>query len=150
MVKNIFHSINIVLALLMGLGPFWLFPICSELNPMGYPMKCYYSGWLAVGSAVAIVLLSVLAMFIKKKGMSYLSYLIALALGIFDIMAIKGIIQIGSMKMKHWEIGLCASAEHPCVENFGQAIPIILGILIAVNVVALIVLFVKGEQPRTR
>ncbi len=113
---------------------------------MGYPMKCYYSGWLAVGTGVGVVVLSLIGIIAKKKGMSYVSYLIALVVGIFDLLAIKGIVQIGSMKMKHWEIGLCANAEHPCVENFGHAIPLLLGLLIVVNVIALIYLFVKKER----
>ncbi len=146
MKKNIFHFINIVVAALIALGPFWLFPICTDLNPMGYPMKCYYSGWLAVGTGGGVVVLSLIGIIVKKKGMSYFSYLVALVVGVFDLLAIKGIVQIGSMKMKHWEIGLCANAEHPCMQSFGQVIPILLGVLIAINVIAVIYLFVKKDH----
>ncbi len=146
MKKNIFSVLNIIIGALLIAGPFWLFPVCSKMNPMGFPMKCYYSGQMALGLGIAMVVLSLVAIFIKKKGFSYFISIIFMIAGLFNYLAMRGVIKLGDMPTKHWEVGLCAKPGHPCLEGFSSAMSYLLVAILVVNVAALIYNFVKRDN----
>ncbi len=143
--KNIFNLINIILALVLVLTPNVLFPICSGLNPMGKPMKCYYSAKAILIIAVLMVLVSVLALIISKKGFNYIAYILVIAGASLSYMIPKRIIEIGHKEIDGWECGLCAKPDMSCLHTTLPALTVILIIFILVNIAGLAFNFLGKE-----
>ncbi len=143
--KNIFNIINIVLSLVLLLTPNVLFPICSGLNPMGKPMKCYYSGKAILIIAIVMLIVSVLAVLINKKVFNYLAYIVVTVGASLSYMIPKRIIEIGHKELNGWECGLCSKPDMSCLSTTLPAITVILVIFILINLVALSFNFLGKE-----
>lgn len=144
--NNLFHFMNSILGLILALTPFVLFPVCNKLMKNGKPMPCHYSGLLIVGMGLVIVIVSVLAIWLKKKWLDTVAYLISLVAAVLSYMIPKRIIEVGHMKVDGWQCGLCKSPTMSCQTQTMPAVSWLVGLLVLSCVVALIIGFVKKER----
>lgn len=138
------------LALVLGLSPFHLFPVCTELMANGRHMSCYYSAWLIVGIAVAIGIISLATIRWNNKIGKNISYLIILGLAILGYALPKRMIAVGHMKLQGWQIGLCMSPDMACQRTTMPAVTILLLVIGLLAIEGLVLNFlVEDKNPQT-
>lgn len=138
--KKILSTLGLLLAVVLALTPFVLFPVCETLTPMGTPMKCYYSGVFVTMTGIATILLALGTLFFKR-GTPFFRILMIIA-SFFCIAVPRGIITV---KIRGGVCGLCASAGHQCVTSTMPALWWIAGGIIVLEFFALLWDFVGGE-----
>lgn len=143
--KNIFNIINIVLSLVLLLTPKVLFPVCSGLNPMGKPMKCYYSAKAILIISIIMIIISVVALLLNKKAFNYIAYILIIVGASLSYMIPKRIIEIGHKEIDGWECGLCSMPNMSCLHTTLPALTVILIIFILVNIAGLTFNFLGKE-----
>lgn len=129
---------NILLGTLLSLVPFILFPVCENLKPDGSHMNCFYSGIFITSTGILIFAFAVLKL--KKILPSILSILSVLCAAVCWFVP-NEIIKIAGGT---WACGLCSVSEHACRASTLPAVGITLILIIIVNIIEIILNFIKG------
>lgn len=144
---NVVHALLALLGVIIILTPFWLFPVCKELMKNGRHMSCYYSGWLIVGVGIVITVLNVVAIFLNKRGLSLIAFLVSMIAAIMAYVIPHRMIAVGHMKMDGWQIGYCDPTKPMgCAQNTVPAMNVMIPIVIVLAVVGMILLFLVKES----
>ncbi len=149
--KNILELILLIIGIVMIFSPWHLFKICSgvnpnALNPMGYPMKCYYTGKMFVISGGVLALFALIAIIKDKKAMKILLALVAFIISLVNYLIPMGIIKVGDMKSLHWEFGLCRASHMACLNYFKPAMMVILALVLILSIVILVKAFLSKSR----
>ncbi len=149
--KNIFEFILLIIGIVMIFSPWHLFKICAgvdpnALNPMGYPMKCYYTGIMFVISGGVLAFFALIAMIKDKKALKVLLAIVAFIISIVNYLIPMGIIKVGNMKTLHWEFGLCRSPEMSCLTSFKPAMIVILALVLILSIIILVKAFLSKSR----
>ncbi len=151
--KNIIAVLLLIMGVVLALTPWQLFKICCAASPtgiantpMGFPMKCYYSGKLFVASGIFLALFALFSIIKNTKGINILTSIIAIIIAVSNYLLPMGIIKVGNMAVKHWQIGMCANNKMACIQNTVPAIKVILPIILLLG----IFLLVKAFLTKTR
>lgn len=149
MLKNknkIISIVTILVAVVLALSPFHLFPVCQHLMKNGRHMSCYYSAWFFIGTAIVIILLSVVNLLAKKKWISYLCHGLVFVVAVLGYLVPHRMIEVGHMKLQGWQIGFCASPEMACQTGTMPAVNIILILLGVLSIAGLSLLLLTDNQ----
>ncbi len=144
--KRIFNILLFLSGVLMLLAPRILFPVCTGLNKMGYPMKCTYSATLIMALGGLLALIALIAIFVNKRLVSALAGLAAIAAASISYLIPMQVIKLGDMKKLHWEVGFCISPDMACLQNTLPALKVILPVVGILGVVALVMAFLASEN----
>lgn len=140
----LFGALNVLLGLVLSLTPFRLAPVCSQMAPHGAPMKCYYSGLFIVAMGAAVVVLSLFALLRRGRGWAaVLAAFAAIVAAIACLLVPAGVIPL---RGAGWGCGLCGDASHACRAVTMPLVRKIAAAIVAVNVVSLILSFVRGGR----
>lgn len=140
-------AVILILAVVLALSPFHLFPVCTHLMANGKPMSCYYSAWFLIGAAAAIGLFSLAMFLIEKKLWRNIGFIAILALAVLGYIVPNRMIEIGHMKLQGWQIGLCMSPDMACRTTTMPAVTVLLMLIgfFAIEGLVLDFLFVKNK-----
>ena len=125
--RKIFTLVNIILGIVLALSPFILFPVCNMLKSDGSHMGCWYSGIFITSMGIIIAALS----FVKWRFIA-------------DVLAAGA--AVACWLVPHEFIGLCADLSHDCQAVTMPAVGVLIILVVIVNVVELIVNFVRGGK----
>ena len=140
----LFGALNALLGLALSLTPFWLAPVCSQMAPHGGPMKCYYSGLFIVGVGAIVVVVALFALLRRGRGwFAVLASLVAIAAAVACLLVPAGVIPL---RGAGWVCGLCGDASHACRAVTMPLVRKIAAAIVALNVVSLILSFVRGGR----
>ena len=77
-------TVNILvlfLGLVLALTPFVIAPVCPPMAN-GMRMSCYYSGLLATGAGIGIIITSIISIFVKNKVINVILYIVNVVAGL--------------------------------------------------------------------
>ncbi len=150
---NLLSVLLLIMGVILALTPWQLFKICCAASPtglantpMGYPMKCYYSGKLFVASGIILAMFAIFSILKNSKGFNILTSLIAIIIAISNYLLPMGIIKVGDMAVKHWQIGFCGMNTMSCVQNTQPAIMVILPIILILGIFLLVKAFLSKAR----
>ena len=144
MIRKALLILNLLLGAALALTPFVLFPVCGPM-PDGKYMMCHDSGILIAGMGALIVVLSLLALRWKRRGV-FLSEVLSIAAALLCYLAPMRIFVVGDKAAWGWECGLCKAADMACRTTTMPAVVVLVSALVLVNVVALIHGFVGRDR----
>lgn len=134
--QKVFVWANIVLGTILALTPFVLFPVCQSSKIDGSNMNCFYSGIFVTVLGVSIAAFS----FVKYR---VISAVLSSCAGVACWLVPNGVIRIAG---ENWACGLCADPTHACRAVTMPAVGVLVALIVAVNVISLIVNFVRGGK----
>ncbi len=150
---NFISVLLLIMGVILALTPWHLFKICCAASPngiantpMGFPMKCYYSGKLFVASGIILVFFALLSIIINRKGMNLLTSILAIVIAASNYLIPMGIIKVGDMAVKHWQIGFCGMDTMSCVQNTKPALLFILPIILILGIFLLVKAFLSKNR----
>ncbi len=151
--RNFISVLLLIMGVILALTPWHLFKICCAASPdgiantpMGYPMKCYYSGKLFVASGILLAIFALFSILKNTKGINILTSVIAIIVAVSNYMLSMEIIKVGDMSVKHWQIGMCGNNTMSCIQNTKPALMIILPIILILGIFLLIKAFLSRAR----
>lgn len=144
--KRAIPTILFILAIILALSPFHLFPVCTHLMKNGKHMSCYYSAWFLIGMAVLMAIFSLIALFLSRHLWISVSYAAILILAILGYVVPNRMIAIGHMKIQGWQIGLCMAPDMACRTTTLPAVTVILVLMGVLSIVGLILNFLTEKK----
>lgn len=146
--NNIANILLVIAGLVLALTPFVLFPVCQVRMANGKPMMCYYSGIFITIVGAVIILLALINLFVKKKWIWNITYILIIIGGIVSYMVPEGIIKIGDKASLGWQCGLCMKdhAGMTCNSLTMPAIRILVPIIVILGLIGLFINFTRKEK----
>ena len=130
-------SVNIIVLLLgviLALTPFVIAPVCPPMAN-GMRMSCYYSGLLATGVGIGIIVTSLISIFVNNKIINVILSIINIIAGICVHLIPNKIIKISIGMGKDGNprfMGYCMKDSMECIKHNTFTIVSVLGISIAI------------------
>ncbi len=150
---NFISVLLLIMGVILALTPWQLFKICCAAapngmanTPMGFPMKCYYSGKLFVASGIILALFALFSILKNSKGINILTSVIAIIIAVSNYLLPMGIIKVGDMSVKHWQIGFCGMETMSCIQNTKPALLVILPIILILGIFLLVKAFLSKAR----
>ena len=145
-------SVNIIVLLLgviLALTPFVIAPVCPPMAN-GMRMSCYYSGLLATGVGIGIIVTSLISIFVKNKIINVILSIINIIAGICVHLIPNKIIKISIGMGKDGNprfMGYCMKDSMECIKHNTFTIVSVLGISIAIiSLIYVVYVSIKKEK----
>lgn len=145
-------SVNVIVLLLgaiLALTPFIIAPVCPPMAN-GMRMSCYYSGLLATGVGIGIIITSIISIFVKNKVINVILYIVNVVAGLSVHLIPNKIIKISIGMGKDGNprfMGYCMKDSMECIKHNTFTIVSILGIAIAiVSAIYIVYVLIKKEK----
>lgn len=145
-------SINIIvllLAVILALTPFVIAPVCPPMAN-GMRMSCYYSGLLATGVGIGIIVTSLISIFVNNKIINVILSIINIIAGICVHLIPNKIIKISIGMGKDGNprfMGYCMKDSMECIKHNTFTIVSVLGISIAIiSLIYVVYVSIKKEK----
>lgn len=145
-------SVNILVLLLgviLALTPFVIAPVCPPMAN-GMRMSCYYSGLLATGVGIGIIVTSLISIFVNNKIINVILSIINIIAGISVHLIPNKIIKISIGMGKDGNprfMGYCMKDSMECIKHNTFTIVSVLGISIAIiSLIYVVYVSIKKEK----
>lgn len=145
-------SVNIIVLLLgviLALTPFVIAPVCPPMAN-GMRMSCYYSGLLATGVGIGIIVTSLISIFVNNKIINVILSIINIIAGICVHLIPNKIIKISIGMGKDGNprfMGYCMKDSMECIKHNTFTIVSVLGISIAIiSLIYVVYVLIKKEK----
>ncbi|WP_314557516.1 DUF4418 family protein [uncultured Parvimonas sp.] len=145
-------SVNIIVLLLgviLALTPFVIAPVCPPMAN-GMRMSCYYSGLLATGVGIGIIVTSLISIFVNNKIINVILSIINIIAGICVHLIPNKIIKISIGMGKDGNprfMGYCMKDSMECIKHNTFTIVSVLGISIAIiSLIYVVYVSIKKEK----
>lgn len=145
-------SVNIIvlfLGAILSLTPFVIAPVCPPMAN-GMRMSCYYSGLLATGVGIGIIVTSLISIFVNNKIINIVLSIINIIAGLSVHLIPNKIIKISIGMGKdgnHRFMGYCMKDSMECIKHNTFTIVSVLGISIAiVSLIYVVYVLIKKEK----
>lgn len=145
-------SVNIIVLLLgviLALTPFVIAPVCPPMAN-GMRMSCYYSGLLATGVGIGIIVTSLISIFVNNKIINVILSIINIIAGISVHLIPNKIIKISIGMGKDGNprfMGYCMKDSMECIKHNTFTIVSVLGISIAIiSLIYVVYVSIKKEK----
>ncbi|KXB44366.1 hypothetical protein HMPREF3188_01261 [Tissierellia bacterium KA00581] len=147
--KNFFNAFIILLSIILALTPTVIAPVCPIMEN-GMKMGCYYSKIFVLYLAIAMIIISLISIFINNRIVKIILNIINIICALFVHLVPQQIVKIsvGLTKMgKPKYIGHCMKSTMNCVKHHTFTITSTLGIIIALLSIGYVVyLLMKKES----
>ena len=145
-------SVNVIVLLLgviLALTPFVIAPVCPPMAN-GMRMSCYYSGILATGVGIGIIVTSLISIFVNNKIINVILSIINIIAGICVHLIPNKIIKISIGMGKDGNprfMGYCMKDSMECIKHNTFTIVSVLGISIAIiSLIYVVYVSIKKEK----
>ena len=145
-------AVNILvlfLGLILALTPFVIVPVCPPMAN-GMRMSCYYSGLLATGVGIGIIVTSLISIFVNNKIINVILSIINIIAGICVHLIPNKIIKISIGMGKDGNprfMGYCMKDSMECIKHNTFTIVSVLGISIAIiSLIYVVYVSIKKEK----
>ncbi len=145
-------SVNVIVLLLgviLALTPFVIAPVCPPMAN-GMRMSCYYSGLLATGVGIGIIVTSLISIFVNNKIINVILSIINIIAGICVHLIPNKIIKISIGMGKDGNprfMGYCMKDSMECIKHNTFTIVSVLGISIAIiSLIYVVYVSIKKEK----
>lgn len=145
-------SVNVIVLLLgviLALTPFVIAPVCPPMAN-GMRMSCYYSGLLATGVGIGIIVTSLISIFVNNKIINVILSIINIIAGICVHLIPNKIIKISIGMGKDGNprfMGYCMKDSMECIKHNTFTIVSVLGISIAIiSLIYVVYVLIKKEK----